>query len=166
MGPPIADARAATAMDFISDYLFNPDSGVVAHDLRASKASVVGHFLTLHDPGVTIVSITGGDLDAAATKVRAAIAGLSSPLDGATFAAARRAFAYRSANDGSVPAGIADELAWYAVQGNPSYAPGDSSGTYAAMIASLDPQYVAGIAKRYLQTPTIVHMVVEKEVGS
>lgn len=165
-GPPISDARAATAMDFIADYLFDPDSGVVSRELRSSKALVVGHFLTLRDPGVTVVDLSGGDLDAASVKVRAAIDALATPLDAATFAAARSAFAYRSANDGSVPAGVADELAWYAVQGNAAYAPGDASGTYAAQIASLDPQFVAAIARRYLQNPTVIHMVAEKEAGS
>jgi len=161
-GPPIRDERAATALDFISDYLFDPDSGVVSLRLRETAANVTGHFLTFHDPGLTVVGISGGDLELAGTQVRAAIAGMTSPLDAATFAAARRAFAYRTARSASSPSGLADGLAWYALQGDAPYAPGDASGTYARAVASLDPAYVASIARRYLQTPTVVHLTVEK----
>ena len=53
-GPPIADERAATAMDFIADYLFRPDLGLVSRRLAQTQpeASVSGQFITLHDPGV------------------------------------------------------------------------------------------------------------------
>ncbi len=165
-GPPIRDEREATALDFISDYLFDADRGVVTRQLGGTKTSVSGHFLTYHDPGVTIVSLSGGDLDASALKVRAAIAAMSTPLGAAAFGAARRAFAYESARAASVPAGLADDLAWYALQGDPSYAPGDVSGTYSHMVDSLDPQFVAGVARRYLQTPTVVHLVPEKGSSS
>ena len=161
-GPPIHDERAATALDFIGDYLFDTERGVVTRELRATKASALGHFLTFHDPGVTIVSVSGGDLDAAGATVRSAILAMGTPLDAETFAAARRAFAYRSAQNASVPSGLADELAWYAVQGDAPYAPSDASGTYARTIAALDPAYVAEIARRYLQTPTVVHLTVDK----
>jgi len=165
-GPPIRDERAATALDFISDYLFDPDRGVVSLQLRDTAANVTGHFLTFHDPGLTVVSISGGDLELAGTKVRAAIAGMATPLDAGTFAAARRAFVYRTALGTSTSSGLADGLAWYAVQGNATYAPGDASGTYASAIASLDPAYVASVARRYLQVPTIVHLTAEKGSSS
>ncbi len=165
-GPPIRDEREATALDFISDYLFDSDRGVVTRQLGDTKTSVSGHFLTYRDPGVTIVSLSGGDLEASALKVRAAIAAMSTPLDAVTFGAARRAFLYGSARSGSVPAALADELAWYAVQGDASYAPGDVSGTYSRTVDSLDPQFVAGVARRYLQTPTVVHLVPEKGSSS
>ncbi|MDQ2991609.1 MAG: hypothetical protein M3R30_02160 [Candidatus Eremiobacteraeota bacterium] len=166
VGPPIRDERASTALDFINDYLFAADRGVVTRRLADTKASVSGHFLTYHDPGVTIVSLSGGDLDASALSVRAAIAAMSTPLDAATFAAARRAFAYRSARNASTPGGLADDLAWYAVQGDASYAPGDISGTYARTLESLDPQFVADVARRYLRVPTVVHLVAEKGSAS
>ena len=165
-GPPIRDERAATALDFISDYLFDPDRGVVSRQLRDAAANVTGHFLTFHDPGLTVVSISGGDLERAGADVRAAIAGMARPLDAATFAAARRAFVYRTAFSTSTPSGLADGLAWYALQGNAAYAPGDASGTYANAIASLDPAYVASVARRYLQTPTVVHLTAEKGSSS
>jgi len=161
-GPSIRDERASTALDFISDYLFDPDRGIVSSRLRDSETNVTGHFLTFHDPGVTVVSISGGDLELAATEVRAAIAAMATPLSPDAFAAARRAFAYRSARGWSSPAALADDLAWYAVQGDPGYAPGDASGTYARSIASLDPAFVASVARRYLQTPTVVHLTAEK----
>ncbi|HTA39253.1 MAG TPA: hypothetical protein VK760_09265, partial [Candidatus Acidoferrales bacterium] len=48
-GPAIADEKAATAMDFVADYLFRDDTGVVSRALDASKtdAYVTGQFITL-----------------------------------------------------------------------------------------------------------------------
>ncbi len=52
-GPPIADERAATTMDFIADYLFRSETGVVARAVAAKfpSASLSGQFVTLNDPG-------------------------------------------------------------------------------------------------------------------
>ena len=54
---------------------------------------------------------------------------------------------------------MADNLGWYAMQGNGPYAPGDSSGTYAQNVDSLDPSYVADVVKKYLHDPTVVELV-------
>ncbi|MBV8491672.1 MAG: insulinase family protein, partial [Candidatus Eremiobacteraeota bacterium] len=63
VGPPIADQRAATALDFIADYLFREDTGVIEKALERSKSSSYadGQFITLHDPGLMLVTIGGDD---------------------------------------------------------------------------------------------------------
>ncbi len=165
-GAPISDQRSATALDFIADYLFNSANGVVGTATAASKADVSGRFITLHDPGVTFVTITGGDLDTAQAAVLSAVATMQAPLSAATFATAKRGFVYRSARNSSYPVGMVDDLAWYALQGAPEYAPGYAGGTYAKTIASLDPSFVASVARRYLVQPTVVRLIVEKGTPS
>ena len=61
IGPPISDQKAATALDFVADYLFREQTGVVvkALDAKPSDALVVGQFITLHDPGIMVVTIGG-----------------------------------------------------------------------------------------------------------
>ena len=164
-GPPITDRRAATALDFIAGYLFG-DDGTVAKALSSTKARVDGSFLTLRDSGVTVVSITGGDLAAGSAAVRSAVDAMRTPLSADAFASARRAFAYRSARNWSIPDALVDDLAWYALKGDAAYAPGDASGTYARTVASLDPAYVALIARTYLQRPTVLDVVVPKGSAS
>lgn len=158
VGPPITDERASTAMDFIADYLFHDGSGVVTQALtkQLGDTYAVGQFITLHDPGVMLVTLDGSGLAAAKTLVLQAVAKLATPLDATTFDAAREAFLYHLAADTQTPAQQADNLGWYAVEGNPSYAPGDVDGTYARMARSLDPQYVAQIVRRYLHAPVVV----------
>lgn len=165
-GPPITDRRAATALDFIAGYLFDPDTGLASKEFDGTDTVLGGHFLTLRHPGVTVVTISGGDLDAAKAKVLAALDGMRRPLPGAAFAAARRAFAYRSATGWSQPPGLADDLAWYALQGDAAYAPGDATGVYAAAIESLDPAYVAQIARTYLAKPSVVRVVAREGAAS
>ena len=47
-GPPIADERAATALDFVADYLFRDETGVVSKALDPTgDAYVNGQFITL-----------------------------------------------------------------------------------------------------------------------
>ena len=160
VGPGIADEKAATAMDFLSDYLFSDPDGVIVKALAASAsdATVGGQFITLHDPGVLVVTLQGRGADAARAQVLASVAAATKPLDAAAFAAARNAFLYHIANGAATPASSADDLGWYAVEGNPSYAPAGSNASYLDIARSLDAQYVASIARRYLQTPVIVHL--------
>lgn len=160
IGPPIADQKAATALDFIADYLFREDTGTVTHalDRGASDASIAGQFITLHDPGVMLVTIAGDREDGARDRVLAAIAALQQPLDPQTFAGAREAFLYHVASDTQTPQERADNLGWYGAEGNLSYAPGILDGSYVASVRSLDPAYVAGIVRRYLQGPIIVNL--------
>lgn len=157
-GPPISDERAATAMDFIADYLFR-DGGVIDKTLGDEADYVSGQFITLHNPGVMLVTIGGKNAAASRDKIAATINKLSTPLDAAAFAAAREAFIYHLAADTQMPQEEADNLGWYAVEGNPAYAPGLANGTYLKAARSLDAAFVASVAQKYLQHPTVVQLV-------
>lgn len=158
-GPPIADERAATALDFVSDYLFRDGSGVVSKGLDPTGDTYVsGQFITLHDPGVMLVTIGGSALDDARTRVLAAVRALETPLDAASFAAAREAFLYHLASDTQTPLEQSENLGWYSVEGSAGYAPSDAQGQYWKIAQSLDPQYVATVVKRYLDRPVVVRL--------
>jgi predicted Zn-dependent peptidase len=159
VGPPIADERAATALDLVADYLFCDETGVVSKALEKSASYADGQFITLHDPGIMLVTIGGDDAKAAKDRVLAEIAKLEVPLDPQTFAAAREAFLYHIASDTQTPPQQADNLGWYAVEGGASYAPGASDGAYERAARDLDPQYVAGIVRRYLRSPVTVNLI-------
>lgn len=166
-GPPIADEKAATAMDFLADYLFDPQYGAVSVALsKKQDISVGGQFITLHDPGVLVGTISGTGASALRAQVLDAIAALAKPMDAKAFAAARNAFLYRIYSESQTPAGRADNAGWYAVEGNPAYAPGDQSRRYVQLALSLDPSYVASIANRYLQHPAIVQLLTTPKSGS
>jgi predicted Zn-dependent peptidase len=160
-GPPIADEKAATAMDFIADYLFRDETGVVskALDNSNSDAVVVGQFITLHDPGVMVVTISGDREKQTEQSVLAALQALQQPLDAATFEAAREAFLYHVAADTQTPQERADNLGWYSVEGNLAYAPGMLDGSYERAARALDPHYVADIVRRYLGKPVVVDLI-------
>jgi predicted Zn-dependent peptidase len=160
IGPPITDEKAATALDFIADYLFRDETGVVskALDQSANDALVVGQFITMHDPGVMVVTIGGDHAEAARDRVLGALSAMRTPLDPRTFNAAREAFLYHIASDTETPPERADNLGWYGVEGNPAYAPGIVDGTYARSARALDPTYVADVVKQYLATPVVVNM--------
>jgi predicted Zn-dependent peptidase len=155
VGPAITSEREATALDFISDYLFRPDTGVVQRDLGTTKATVSGKFVTYHDPGVLLVTISGGDVAAARMVVDDALAAVRKPLERATFAAARDAFLYHMLSDIETPGGMADTLGWYTVEGNQAYAPGlgGMSSRYFEIASSLTPAFVAATVNKYLSRP-------------
>jgi predicted Zn-dependent peptidase len=167
-GPPIADEKAATALDFLADYLFRDETGVVSRELAASKddAYVNGQFITLHDPGVMVVTVGGDAAKAAKQRVLDALAKLEVPMDPATFAAAREAFLYHLASDTQTPQEQADNLGWYAAEGNATYAPGDAAGSYAAKARELDPAYVAEIVRQYLKNPVAITLVLNPKESS
>ena len=161
-GPPIADEKAATALDFVADYLFRDDTGIVTQALDAGKldAYAVGQFITLHDPGVMIVTIGGGDAKKAKQQVVDQLAKLDRPMDARTFNAAREAFLYHIASDTETVQAQADNLGWYAAEGNLGYAPGNSGGDYERAARSLDPAYVADVVRRYLTAgPAVVNLI-------
>ncbi|HZV76130.1 MAG TPA: insulinase family protein [Candidatus Babeliales bacterium] len=160
IGPPISDEKASTALDFIADYLFRDETGVVTKALDASKvdAVVVGQFITLHDPGVMVVTIGGDRQKDAKQRVLAALEAMQQPMDRATFEAAREAFLYHVAADTQTPQERADNLGWYSVEGNLEYAPGIVNGSYERAARDLDPQYVADIVRRYLRQPVVVDL--------
>jgi predicted Zn-dependent peptidase len=159
-GPPISDPKAATALDFIADYLFDPDHGTVSSAVRksGSDAFVNGQFITLHDPGVLLVTISGSKAAAVRPQVLAAIAALQQPMDSKTFEGARSAFEYHIMSQIQTPVSRADNFGWYAAEGNLSYAPGNDSGDYLRTAQSLDPAYVSQIVHRYLHDPSIVQL--------
>ncbi len=161
IGPPIADQKAATALDFIADYLFRERTGVVSKglDRSRSEALVAGQFVTLHDPGVMVVTIGGDHEKQTEQKVLAALGQLAQPMDPQTFDAAREAFLYHVAADTQTPQERADNLGWYTVEGNLQYAPGIANGNYAKAARDLDPQYVADVVRRYLHNPVVVDLV-------
>jgi predicted Zn-dependent peptidase len=161
IGPPITDEKAATALDFVADYLFRDQTGVVSRALGEAKsdALVIGQFITLHDPGVMVVTIGGEHEKQAEQRVLAALAGLQQPLDRRTFEAAREAFLYHVAADTQTPQERADNLGWYSTEGNLQYAPGIASGSYERNARALDPQYVADVVRRYLGKPVVVDLI-------
>jgi predicted Zn-dependent peptidase len=160
VGPPIADQREATAMDFIADYLFRPDDGYVSEQISAAfpDAIVVGQFITLHDPGVMFVAYSGKSPDALKGFVDAGFARVRKPLERPVFSAALDAFKYHLLSDLQTPTELADNYGWYSVEGSPEYAPGASgdSGPYFKAANSLTPEFVASVAEKYLGKPPIV----------
>ncbi len=151
-GPSIKDERAATALDFVADYLFDPDSGVVSRQLDDVDASIDAQYVTYYDPGVFYVEATGGQATAARAKIETALASMRKPLDKQTFEAARRLFEYHVMSDVATPLSLADNFGWYALEGNAAYAPGADldAGRYIAAIHSLTPQMVAETVTKYL----------------
>jgi predicted Zn-dependent peptidase len=154
-GPPIADEREATAFDFIADYLFYPGTGTVQQAVATDGSSVVGTFVTYHDPGVFLLSAIGGDQAATRAAVDEALSAIRRPLAPAAFEAARRRFVYHILSDSETPSAQADTFGWYAVEGDAAYAPieGGSGGRYLSAAASLTPEYVAATAAKYLDRP-------------
>jgi predicted Zn-dependent peptidase len=160
VGPPIADAKAATAMDFVADYLFDADHGTVAAAIRKnhSDAFVNGQFITLHNPGVLLVTLSGSDASKLRSAIIDAVNGMQQPLAASAFNAARTAFEYHILTQTQTPSSRADNYGWYAAEGNAPYAPGDESSEYFQAAQSLDPGYVAGIVRKYLQRPAVVQL--------
>ncbi|HEY8298077.1 MAG TPA: hypothetical protein VIG32_08665 [Candidatus Baltobacteraceae bacterium] len=161
LGPGIAKTRAATALDFVADYLFNADNGVVtaAADSIDPDSVVNGQFITLHEPGVLLVTISSQkQAGALRAETLAAVDRLRSPLDARAFAAARKAFEYHILSAVQTPVNAADNFGWFAVEGDAAYAPGDVSGTYVRDVESLDPRFVASVVRAYLAHPATVEL--------
>jgi len=159
-GPPITDERAATALDFVADYLFRDETGVVSKALDPTgDAYVNGQFITLRNPGVMLVTIGGSKPAQVETQVLSAVASLRQPLAAASFAAAREAFLYHLAADSQSPTEQADNLGWYSSEGDGAYAPSDATSTYWKAARSLDPQFVASVVKKYLAHPVVVRLI-------
>ncbi len=159
-GPPIADAKAATALDLVADYVFRPESGVVAKRVAddAPDAFLSGQFITLHSPGVLLVAISGKGVQGIRERVETQLARLRDPLPAATFAAARDAFEYHILADTQTPLNQADNFGWYTIEGDGSYAPSDAGRKYLQTADSLDPAYLASVVRQYLNAPTVVRL--------
>jgi len=165
VGPPIADRRAATAMDFLSDYLAHPSEGVVSKVVIGADASTTftGQFVTLRNPGVFYVTASGAKLDPmlTSTLIRDAIrTALRQQLSKEEFERARAAFITHLLRDMQTSQGLADNYGWYFAQGALPYSPSATdtslSGEYFRQVASLSPDYVYSIARRYLQAKPAV----------
>lgn len=161
VGPPIHDEKAATALDFVADYLFRDETGTVikALDANSSNALVVGQFITLHNPGIMIVTIGGDHEDQVRDRILEALTAMRTPMDPQSFNAAREAFLYHVASDTQTPQERADNLGWYSAEGDLGYAPGILDGSYVQAVRALDPAYVADVVKRYLQAPVVVNLL-------
>jgi len=161
-GPPISDERAATAMDFLSDYLLRPAYGVVSMAIAAKNPgiNVSGEFVTLKDPGVFYVTASGSNVDTGTmvALLRGAMTrALPGPMSESQFARAIQAYRTHALRDNSDSAqAIADNFGWYFIHGAPAYSPSATdaalSGDYFAQVSSLTPQYVAEVARRYLSS--------------
>lgn len=160
IGPPIAQTRAAAALDLVANYLFDAEDGTVSRALSTldPALSVRGQFITLHSAGILAVTVSGGRSDLAKAAVLEGVSALARPLTPQVFEAARRAFLYRVWAELATAQSLADSAGWYAAEGDAAYAPGDPSGTYAQNVASLDPTYVAQIVRQYTQRPAIVEL--------
>jgi zinc protease len=154
VGPPIADEAAATAFDFIADYLF-AEGTPLESAANALGTSLDGTFVTYHDPGVFLVTATGGNVDAVRTAVTAALERLRTPLPAAAFERARRTFVYRLLSHAETPDLIADNYGWYSVEGAPGYTPGEDGarGRYLQAVAALTPAFIARTVSAYLTRP-------------
>jgi predicted Zn-dependent peptidase len=159
VGPPIQDQRAATAMDFLSDYLTHPTQGVVTRAVDEASADTLfgGQFVTLRNPGIFYVTASGDKLDPtiASGTIRDAMRNaLRGPLSASDFERARAAFVTHLLRDMQTAQGMADNYGWYFAQGALSYSPSATdtalSGVYFEQVATLTPDYVYSIARRYL----------------
>jgi predicted Zn-dependent peptidase len=163
-GPPIADEKSATAMDFIADYLFDPDRGTLSVAARKNKSTLInGQFITLHNPGVLLLTISGTGAATFRQQVLDAVNTLRQPLDKKTFDAARAAFEYHIFSQIQTPLSRADNFGWYAAEGNLSYAPGNDTGTYLEAARALTADFVAQTVRTYLQQPSIVTLTGAKQ---
>ncbi|HZZ66512.1 MAG TPA: hypothetical protein VFE17_13480 [Candidatus Baltobacteraceae bacterium] len=160
-GPPIADPKAATAMDFVADYLFDADHGTVATALRKRfpQSFINGQFITLHNPGVLVVTASGAPAPALRAAIADAVNAMQQPLGERDFQAARTAFIYHILSQTQTPASQADNFGWYGAEGNLEYAPSGESSEYFTAARALDPGYVSGTVKRYLQKPAVVQLI-------
>jgi predicted Zn-dependent peptidase len=156
-GPPIADEAAATAFDFLADRLFGPGSPVQTA-ATAAGTTLDGTFVTYHDPGVFLVTASGGNVAAVRAAVEAAVARAQEPMAADAFETARRQFVFRLLSHAATPDLIADNYGWYTVEGAPPYTPGEggNAGRYLQAVAALTPASVAAAAARYLAAPGAV----------
>lgn len=166
VGPPIADERAATAMDFLSDYLTDPTNGSLTKAVAAvdSEADFNGQFITLRNPGVFFVTVAGSKFDIATLPqtIRSAMqASVGHQMSRSEFDRARDAYVTHLLRDMQSVEGLADNYGWYYAQGALAYSPSGTdvtlSGDYFQQVSALTPDYVFSVARKYLlATPAVV----------
>jgi predicted Zn-dependent peptidase len=156
-GPTIHDDMAATAMDFVADYLFNDRGGLLTTQFAeiAPNITLSGQFVTFRKPGVFLVTALGDGSDRFLPAIETQVHAMAKPMDAAAFAIAREAFISRIEMSQATPQGLAASLGWYDLEGNADYAPGMSgeSGKYFRDAWALTPESVAAVAKQYLTAP-------------
>lgn len=166
IGPPIADERAATAMDFLSDYLTDPSGGTLTKTVAAidSDADFNGQFITLRNPGVFFLTASGTKFDIATLPqaIRTSLqASIGHQLSKGEFDRARAAYITHLLRDMQSVQGMADNYGWYYAQGALAYSPSATNvalgGDYFAQVSSLTPDFVYSVARKYLLgTPAVV----------
>lgn len=167
-GPPISDSKAATALDFVADYLFDNEHGTLARAIEKAHADayVNGQFITLHNPGVLLLTISGINTPAVRKQIDDGIAAMQQPMDGKAFDAARAAFKYHLLSQMQTPISRAENFGWYAAEGDLEYAPGGASGRYLKAVDALDPAFVAQTVRTYLEHPAIVQLFPSDQKGT
>jgi hypothetical protein len=167
-GPPISDSKSATALDFVADYLFDTDHGTLARAIQKANPDVFvnGQFITLHNPGVLLLTVSGANSAAIRRQVLDAVAAMEKPMDAKAFEAARTAFEYHLLSQTQTPLSRADNFGWYAVEGNAAYAPGAASGDYFKAVESLDPNFIAQTVHAYLEHPAMVQLLSTDQKGT
>lgn len=175
-GPPISDERAATAMDFLSDYLADPDAGTMAAAARLAHAGATfeGQFVTLESAGIFFVVDAGDGVNVQATSdaMRSALQSvIDRPIGKDDFGRAIGAYETRLLRQMDSPEGIADNYGWYFAQGAPSYTPGATdaalAGEYFSNASSLTADYVQQVARQYLgRAPAVIFLSPSKATTS
>lgn len=164
IGPAIADEADATALDFLADAYFAPRTGIVSKALGTRNAVATGKFVTYHDPGIFMVTVSGEDAAAAVPIVEQVLAGAAKPMAPDAFAAARNAFTYDILGSSATAPDVAETLGWYAIEGDAAYAPLSAvaaPGRYFQLVRGLTAQSVARTAAKYLAVPPAVVTMTE-----
>ena len=159
VGPPISDEAAATALDFVADAWFAPRRGLAIKAMGAGGPDVTGKFVTYHDPGVFLVTLSGDGVDEGRAKLARVLADAAKPLDVKTFESLRAQFIYDVLGAAVTPGDVTDSEGWYAVEGDPAYAPLAlaNRARYLQLARALTPDAVARVVARYLgSTPGVV----------
>ena len=131
-----------------------------ALDRSPSDALVAGQFITLHDPGVMVVTIGGDHEKQTEQRVLEALATLQQPMDRADVRRRSRSISLsrRHRHADAARARRQSRLV-YASKATCQYAPGIASGSYERAARALDPQYVADVVRRYLRKPVVVDLI-------
>jgi predicted Zn-dependent peptidase len=168
VGPPIADEASATALDFIADALFAPDTGSVQKAIGKKRATVSGRFVTFHNPGIFLVTVSGEDAAAVRPLVERALADAAKPMSPAAFAAARAGFIYRMLDAIETPDQTAETVGWYSIEGNAAYAPAGNldRSLYFKNVAAMTPKSVAATVARYLGVAPAVVTLTDQSLPS
>ena len=157
---PMKRRRPRSISSPIISFASRPASCRKALDRARSDALVAGQFITLHDPGVMVVTI-GGERRKAGRAARArarssaaATAGRADVRRGARSVSLSRRRGYANA-----AAARRQSRLVYAPKATSSYAPGIRNGTYEQPARSLDPAVRRGHRSPISRKPVVVDLV-------